>query len=275
MRNSSRIFLVILFIFTVACVTGCRAVNLDQARRDFIALRYVQDAQTALSDRPVKRSLAVKRLDRAMELAPDEHTVRQLAPGLYVAAREYEKALALLEKEPGADNFLLAQCLLMAGDATEGTRLLLAEVDAVNEEYRSGRLPEYAYAMQLNNAGYIFADAGIELSQAKNLLEIAVDRLPLDYNCLDSLGWAYYRLGMNKLALFYLERAVRMQPVHEKHSEILYHAGMAYFKVGNFAKAKKMLNTALKLDPEHKLIQEELRRIHWVLPGGYYAWSGL
>ena len=265
MTLRGRVLVAVLIGALALCVAGCRRVGPDQMRRDFVALRYVQEAQEVLSRRPMDRPRAVARLDRAMELAPDEHTVSQLAPGLYLEAGEYAKALALLEKEPGADPFMLGQCMVKTGRKEEGAELLVQTAEDANRAFRAGVVGSYVYAMRMNNAGYVLADAGVELNQAKSFLEIATDELPLDTNCVDSLGWLYYRMGRFREAVFLLERAVRQQTA-AKQPDVYYHLGAAYARLGNDRRARKMLAAALRMDPTHAASQDELRRLQWALP---------
>ena len=63
---------------------------------------------------------------------------------------------------------------------------------------------------------------------------------------MDSLGWAYYRLGRTDDALKALERAIALVPddpvIHE-------HAGEIYLRKGQAAEAKEAWIRALELDP--------------------------
>ncbi len=50
-------------------------------------------------------------------------------------------------------------------------------------------------APTLNYLGYMWADQGVQLDRAREFLEKAVRREPRNAAYLDSLGWAYFRLG--------------------------------------------------------------------------------
>lgn len=50
-------------------------------------------------------------------------------------------------------------------------------------------------AMTLNYLGYMLADRGTKLDEALNLIKKAVELEPANGAYLDSLGWAYFRLG--------------------------------------------------------------------------------
>ena len=63
-------------------------------------------------------------------------------------------------------------------------------------------------------------------------------------NVADTLGWIYYRKGMNSAAVRELERAVEISP---KDPLMRYHLGMAYNQSGEINKARIALREALAL----------------------------
>ena len=64
----------------------------------------------------------------------------------------------------------------------------------------------------LNYLGYSWVDKGRNLDEALAMIKTAVDLRPNDGYIVDSLGWAYYRLGRYDEAVTQLERAVELQP---------------------------------------------------------------
>ena len=53
---------------------------------------------------------------------------------------------------------------------------------------------------------------GMNLDQALNMIKTAVDLRPNDGYIVDSLGWAYFKLGRYDEAVSQLERAVELKP---------------------------------------------------------------
>ncbi len=84
-------------------------------------------------------------------------------------------------------------------------------------------------ALTLNYLGYMLTDKGQRLPEALAMIRKAVDQDPLNGAYLDSLGWAYFKMGQYELAEENLRRAVerdRTDPtVHE-------HLGDLYEKTG-------------------------------------------
>ena len=80
-------------------------------------------------------------------------------------------------------------------------------------------------AMTLNYLGYMLADKGLRLPEALKLIRKAVDQEPMNGAYLDSLGWAYFKLGQYELAEDYLRQAVerdRTDPTVHDHLGDLY-----------------------------------------------------
>ncbi len=105
--------------------------------------------------------------------------------------------------------------------------------------------PEQPYV--LNYLGYTWADQGLHLARARQMLERAVELRPQDGNIADSLGWALFRLGDLPGALEWLEKAVELEP---RNSTINDHLGDAYWAAGREAEARFQWNRALGMDPD-------------------------
>lgn len=75
-------------------------------------------------------------------------------------------------------------------------------------------------ANALNGLGYVLACEGRDSARALTCCRKAVDKKPENPAYLDSLGWAYYRLGFIEEARTYLGRALARAP---DESEILAH----------------------------------------------------
>ena len=82
-----------------------------------------------------------------------------------------------------------------------------------------------ANAMTLNYLGYMLADKGTKLPEALKLIQKAVELEPMNGAYLDSLGWAYFKLGEYELAEENLRQAVerdRTDPTVHDHLGELY-----------------------------------------------------
>ncbi len=62
----------------------------------------------------------------------------------------------------------------------------------------------------LNGLGYVLACQEKDLTRALSLCKQAVKTAPKSAACLDSLGWVYYKLGLYKDSLQYLQQAEQL-----------------------------------------------------------------
>jgi tetratricopeptide (TPR) repeat protein len=103
----------------------------------------------------------------------------------------------------------------------------------------------------LNYLGYSWIDQGRNLKQAMDYIRKAVKLKPDDGYYVDSLGWAYFRLGNLQAAVETLERAVELKPDDPIIND---HLGDAYWRVGRKLEAKYQWQQALTLKPEEDQI---------------------
>jgi tetratricopeptide (TPR) repeat protein len=83
--------------------------------------------------------------------------------------------------------------------------------------------------MTLNYLGYMLADKGMRLPEALKMIRKAVELEPMNGAYLDSLGWAYFKMGDYELAEQNLRQAVdRDQSDPTVHD----HLGDLYEKTG-------------------------------------------
>jgi len=127
---------------------------------------------------------------------------------------------------------------------------------------RMGRWPEAQADLQaalklrpeepelLNYLGYSLIDRGERLKDAMAMVEKAVAADPRSGAMVDSLGWAYYRLGDYKTAVAKLEEAVELEA---GDPEINNHLGDAYWRVGRRDEAQFQWRRVLTLKPDDKI----------------------
>jgi Flp pilus assembly protein TadD len=108
----------------------------------------------------------------------------------------------------------------------------------------------------LNYLGYGLVDRGEKLEEALGLIEKAVAADPDKGYIIDSLAWAYFRLGRYQDALAPMERASLLEPVDPIVTD---HLGDVYWMVGRKLEAKFQWRRALSFDPTEK-DAERIRR---------------
>lgn len=99
----------------------------------------------------------------------------------------------------------------------------------------------------LNFLGYSWVDKGENVKEAVTMLEKARSLSPQDGYIIDSVGWAYYKLGRYGEAVDALEDAVQLVPGDPTIND---HLGDAYWKVGRKLDAQFQWSHALAFGAE-------------------------
>jgi len=162
----------------------------------------------------------------------------------YIQTEQYDAALAMLreglKKTPGELDlqFELGSAYERSGDKKAAERIFLDILD---------KHPDHAAT--LNYLGYMWAESGVNLDRAAEMLNRAVKQEPKNGAYIDSLGWVYYQQGKLDLAEKYLTDATHLLPrdatVHE-------HLGDVFAKRGNVGRALNLYREALTFEPEPK-----------------------
>jgi Flp pilus assembly protein TadD len=109
--------------------------------------------------------------------------------------------------------------------------------------------PDQPYV--LNYLGYSWAEQGVKLEKAFEMIDKAVKQRPNDGYIVDSMGWVLYRMGKFEGAVTHLERAVEVRPEDPTIND---HLGDAYWRVGRQTEARFQWRRALSLKPEPETI---------------------
>ena len=99
----------------------------------------------------------------------------------------------------------------------------------------------------LNYLGYSWVDMNMNLKEGLAMIQKAADLRPSDGYIVDSLGWAYFRLGRFDDAVREMERAVSLKPEDPVLND---HLGDAYWRVGRKLEATFQWNQARDLKPD-------------------------
>lgn len=122
--------------------------------------------------------------------------------------------------------------------------------------------PEQPYV--LNYLGYSWVEQGVNLAQARKMIERAVDLRPTDGYIADSLGWVLYRTNDLKGAVRFMERAIELQPEDPVIND---HLGDVYWAVGRKNEARFQWKKVLVFDPEPEVAEGAKAKIEHGLNG--------
>ncbi len=172
------------------------------------------------------------------------------------AASTYDKGIRSL-KEPSARDWTL---YYFRGIALERTkRWPEAEAD-----FRKALALQPNQPLVLNYLGYSLIDMNENLDEGLAMVQKAVELRPDDGYIVDSLGWAYFKLGRYPEAVVELEKAVALKPSDPVIND---HLGDAYWKIGRRLEAKFQWNHARDLKPEPEDLPKILAKIQNGLDG--------
>ncbi|MEY4091322.1 MAG: hypothetical protein RLZZ496_504 [Pseudomonadota bacterium] len=115
----------------------------------------------------------------------------------------------------------------------------------------------------LNYLGYSWVEQNTNLDEAFKMLRRAVDQQPTDGYIVDSLGWAYFRLGQYDKALQLMEKAVDLKAADPTIND---HLGDVYWRLGRELEARFQWNHARDLNPEPEDLPKILEKIEKGLP---------
>ena len=155
------------------------------------------------------------------------------------AAEYYSKALALIPK-PGKDNwdqfYSRAVCFERLNDWPKAEADFLKAMELNPDE-----------PLILNYLGYSWVDRNEHVDKALELIKKAVSLKPEDGYYVDSLGWAYFRMGKYEDAVQQLEHAVELKAEDPVIND---HLGDAYWRAGRKLEAQFQWSTSLISKPE-------------------------
>jgi tetratricopeptide (TPR) repeat protein len=200
------------------------------------SLDRVDDAKALLEDLIAKTPKDVRPYDALGNILRSHER--------YGEAKDYySRAIDLIGK-PTKDNWAL---FYSRGVSNER----LKDWPAAESDFKEALSLSPDESLVLNYLGYSWIDQGRNLKQAMDYIRKAVKLKPDDGYYVDSLGWAYFRLGNLQAAVETLERAVELKPDDPIIND---HLGDAYWRVGRKLEAKYQWQQALTLKPEEDQI---------------------
>ncbi|HEX8651990.1 MAG TPA: tetratricopeptide repeat protein [Pyrinomonadaceae bacterium] len=157
------------------------------------------------------------------------------------------KAIALT---PNDNPRMLSDALIVLSSAQERA----GDTKGSEESLRSILAKDPTNATALNNLGYFLVERNERLTEALEMIQRAVKSEPTNSSFLDSLGWAYFKLGKFDEAERHLSDAARRDT---SSATIQEHLGDLYLKLGKTEQAQVAWKKALSLSVE----ADEMARI--------------
>ena len=191
-------------------------------------------------------------LNAAQAANPDARIQLLIAEAsLLREAKRPQDALDLLDqelaKEPEQPDLLYESALLAER---------LGRLDVLETRLRKLIVLRPDSAQAYNALGYSYAERGMRLPEARELIEKALSLSPDDGFILDSLGWVLFRQGDYAGALAALERAYRQRD----DAEIAAHLGEVLSVLGRNDEARALLLDAQRKNPDNEALSEAINK---------------
>lgn len=197
---------------------------------------------------------AIARARAAVAIAPDSSEPRRLLARTLQEASHYDQAenewVTLRKRYPSEPGYALD-----LGGCRERAGNLDGAIAAGREALKLA--PDWAPA--LNFLGYVLADHGRELPEARRMIEKALEKDPWNGAYIDSHGWVLYRLGRLEDARKQLELAVRLT---DGDAVVREHLGDVYRDLRMMAQAREQYRLGLAANGENqKRVAEKLKAL--------------
>jgi tetratricopeptide (TPR) repeat protein len=247
-----------------------------QARDLPKALQVGKEALLKYPDDSSIRSSLAMMLGEAQQ--PDE-AIKLLQVGLKGSAgnREtylnyaqiYERSHRFTEAEAAARK---AEALAVQPADNELAWLILGAIferqkqyDKAEEQFKKVIDVNPKNSMVLNYYGYMLADRGIRLDEARDLIQRALDLEPYNGAFLDSLGWAYYKQNKLDQAELTLRKAIEREShdptIREHLGDVLAKQGRMELAVVEWEKALNEWHRSLPADLEEDKVAEVEKKL--------------
>jgi tetratricopeptide (TPR) repeat protein len=173
------------------------------------------------------------------------------APALLARILEIEgrgdEAIAVFEEHRAnlraMDLWNLGRLYLQSGDLPQSRKALEAALE---------RNPQLQVAR--NDLAYVLTELGSDLDRALELAREAKAAMPDSPAVADTLGWVYYRRGLNEPAVVEFRAAIAQVEDNDRPvpADFHYHLGLALQGLDRTDEARAELARALAVDPEHE-----------------------
>lgn len=194
---------------------------------------------------------ALKTLDKAKARFKATFTSEFFAGLAYSRMKDFTNAIG---------RFTAAEVIARATDTNKLTHIFYYQLGAAleraakfdeAEKYLRKSLelfPDFSEAM--NYLGYMWAERGVKLRDAKEMIEKAVRIEPKNAAYLDSLAWVIFKLEQPKEALPWMLRALELS--EEPDATLYDHLGDIYSALKEPAKAEEAWKKAFSIEPKEE-----------------------
>ncbi len=193
--------------------------------------------------------------DDAKKYIKDSARLKELEANLLRELERYDDAIAiyewLLASDPGNRAYHLSISLLydLSGQFENAEKALLKVIELSPGD-----------PLALNNLAYMYLENGVNIPEALKMVNQALKVEPENGAYLDTLGWAYYKMGKYKQARKYIEKSIEVAGMEDK-GVIFEHYGDVLDKLGKKKEAVEAYRNAIDFGVDEEEIQSKINSI--------------
>lgn len=232
--------------------------NFEEAMEHFRLIKedskYYINAQMHIAhilDKQDKADEAVLVLRNAISMGKPKAGLFLMLASLYEDDQDIEKAIDTIREgmrtnEKNIDLMFMHGVLLDKSNDKESSIEQMRQILEIDPNH----------ADSLNYIGYTYADQGIRLDEAEELILKALKIKPESGYIIDSLGWVYFKKEKYDEAIKYLAKAAELVPDDPTINE---HLGEVYFKQKKYKESLKYYKKGLSLKhPDKEKIKAKI-----------------
>lgn len=193
---------------------------------------------------------AIEIFDEYDEHFPEDHSFPFSIGLVYLQLDSNKKSLEYFHKARGlqAENIDNITQLGLVHDR-------LGNYDSSDYYYEKALLLNPDDPLANNNYAYSLSERGINLEQALEMINIALEQEPENASFLDTYGWIQYKLGNIDEAIKYIEKATDAEGAT---AEVYEHLGDIYYDKGKKQKAIEAWKKGLELFPDDPALKKRI-----------------
>ncbi|OGL50538.1 MAG: hypothetical protein A2161_06490 [Candidatus Schekmanbacteria bacterium RBG_13_48_7] len=248
------------YYFPIGNLADCYRLKKEYEKDEQLLLKYIDKAEKEKGQDEVINSTAAFLYHHLGMLKKDENKLNE-------AIEAWQKALQI-NPDQDITHYQLAHAYEEFGDK-----------DKAVDYYKNVLRINPNHVLALNDLGYLYAQKGINLTEAEKMINRAISLDPsLKSITMDSLAWVHYRMKQYDQALIEVDQAIEfaqqlyksaqenpaltVTPEYAKTlADYYFHKGQIEIALNNLNDAKSAFEESIKFNPDHAEADKALKSI--------------
>ena len=227
------------------------AVNADPSQADYWGLLislYAYDGEF---------TEAIKAGNKALEHLPDNEEIMRLLGNCYYQNKEYDKAIQSYDKALAVIDSTDLKTRSIAYSGRADALFSKGDTIAAFDTYEEALKMNPGDVSIMNNYAYFLTLARKDLEKAESMSAMTIKAEPENPTYLDTYAWIFFCKGEYKIALMYIENALKNDPESDSWEE-WDHYGDILFMNQRYDEAVEKWKKALELEPTNERLKRKV-----------------